>query len=252
MDVVLGTMTISGSFNGLMVLDRNAIHAAAVLQLMYDCGVRTIDTAPIYARGHAESDVGQFTRTHADVSVWTKAGVDISAPLPRLDYTVEGIAESFRCSAQRLAGARVTTVFLHNPPADIVRAFNFGSLSRALPSATPMDLGVSIRVGCDIRAVLESSLPTGAPVMAELSHLSSASSSDVQELSQRYAVIVRSIFGGGGELKRTLPVDRPAIVEDRLLWISENIAPRAVVIAPRTAEQAETYATAIGDIHAPR
>ncbi len=46
-----------------------------LLETAYDCGIRHIDTAPLYGLGYAEAVVGEFLAAHEDVTVTTKFGL---------------------------------------------------------------------------------------------------------------------------------------------------------------------------------
>jgi D-threo-aldose 1-dehydrogenase len=47
----------------------------ALLDAAYDLGIRHFDVAPMYGLGVAEAELGQFRRTHADISIGTKFGI---------------------------------------------------------------------------------------------------------------------------------------------------------------------------------
>lgn len=105
--------------------------ATAVLEHVWNAGVRYFDTAPHYGRGRSEQRLGRFlaTRNRADFVVSSKVGRVLSPghameradgfidPLPNnveYDYSASGIATSFEQSCERLRTNVIDIIYVHD------------------------------------------------------------------------------------------------------------------------------------------
>jgi aryl-alcohol dehydrogenase-like predicted oxidoreductase len=105
MKLVLGSQHSSGTYDGLMVLGSDPERTASFYRHAIRIGFTIVDTAPLYARGNAETDIG---RSDWSGKVWTKVGVDIDAPLAQRDYRPVAMLRSLRGSARRLGRTPLT------------------------------------------------------------------------------------------------------------------------------------------------
>ncbi|MEV0443322.1 aldo/keto reductase [Streptomyces spectabilis] len=239
--IALGTMRVSGTFNGLMVLDRNEYAAVRLLRRAHSAGVRVFDTAPIYARGCAERDLALALGGLPDCRIWTKAGVDIRGPLPRLDYSLAGLVNSYAASLDRLSGLMPEALFVHNPPRNALHEIDFPRLQKECSRLTPhVRVGVSVLTEAHLADLLASSLPPGAPVMAELAALM-AEPTITANVRHRFAPVVRSLFDGGNRIRAVAETQRSAVIAESVCALREELQPDALVIAPRTEGQLDQY-----------
>jgi len=239
-DIALGTMRVSGFFNGLLVLDRKESRAKTVLQRAIATGIDLIDTAPIYARGLAESDIGAFAPR---VRVWTKVGVDISRTLPELNYTVSGMLRSLRGSLERLRRDGVEAVFIQNPPQRAIASLDIpGFLERCRASGYTDTVGLSLLRPSDVRALSPMQLPEGVPLMLEAGMMNEATSL-IASLAQKHSVVIRSPFAGGRVFDGVAAAKRPEFVAAELNSLAREWRPSAIVIGPRTPGQLRDYVT---------
>lgn len=242
--LALGTMRTSGFFDGLFVLDRDPEESGRFLRAAVAGGIRLVDTAPIYARGQAELDVGRHVPP--DVAVWTKVGVDIRPPLPRLDYTLDGMWRTLLESLERLRRPAVDAVFVHNPPASVLPSLDLAGLrARCEAEGVAAAVGVSLLRPADALRLRADQLPPGSLLMCEAAALEEDEATVGPVLAEQ-RLVVRSVLAGGRLLEATPPEDVQAAVRRRLAEVEERWAPEAVVVGPRTREQLAAYVRAEG------
>lgn len=238
--IAVGTMRNSGSFDGLMVLDRDPGEAHDFLRTAVNHGFTTFDTAPVYARGMAEKDIGQVVPD--DATVWTKVGVDIASVLPKLDYSHEGLVASLDGSLERLGRTSVGVAFLHNPAPHVLATAAIASFAGYCA-----DTGVATQVGVSVLApevsmpLIAPRLPAGSVIMCEADQLDPDDTATMGLLAD-YRLVVRSLFSGGRRLRSVADSERPAVIAARIAEIARLYAPASVVIGPRTCEQLLEYA----------
>ncbi|MFF0334972.1 aldo/keto reductase [Streptomyces fimicarius] len=244
--VVLGTMRTSGNFNSLMVVDRDTHRAAEVVRMARKLNLDGLDTAPIYARTLAESDLGELCH---DLPVWTKVGVDVRTPLPTLDYSLPTMAATLAESGRRLRRSSVDCVLVHNPPIEAFRTFDWPEMHRLLVQEGPArDLGVSVLDPSEIALVAD----VGTPLvtMVETAVLERHPELALRLRDAGHRLVLRSLFAGGRSI-RTLPAERRAqAVTERLTALTAAFDPWALVIAPRTPEQFADYLPAVEHLRA--
>jgi len=123
----LGAAALAGLYDAV-----DEATAAATLQAAWDAGLRYIDTAPFYGYTRSERRVGAFLagRPRDGLVLSTKVGrlmePDLPArpgsdgwadPLPFrpvFDYSHDGVMRSFEASQQRLGGARIDLLLVHD------------------------------------------------------------------------------------------------------------------------------------------
>src|SRR5674476_1249558 len=90
--------------------------AIRIVHAALDAGVTFIDTAPGYADGQSELNIGAALRGRSDeVVICTKFG---HTPEGTTNWAVEAIGPSVRRSAERLGVDHIDIVVLHNPPVE--------------------------------------------------------------------------------------------------------------------------------------
>ncbi|MEU8717378.1 aldo/keto reductase [Streptomyces sp. NPDC048663] len=238
--VVVGTMRCSGSFNGLMVLGRDADEGREFVEGATARGFTTFDTSPVYARGRAEEDLG--AHLPADASVWTKVGIDTTTPLPTLDYGLEGMAKSLEGSLKRLGRDHVEVAFVHNPEPRRVSDIDFAGFAGHCSRTGQADLvGVSVLLPDVSLLQIAGRLPAGSVVMCEADQLD-PQDANVRHLLADYRLVIRSLFSGGSRLREVTAERRAQTIAARIAEIHEIYRPEAVVIGARTGEQLADYA----------
>ncbi|MER5750827.1 aldo/keto reductase [Streptomyces sp. NPDC002088] len=237
--VVVGTMRCSGSFNGLMVLGRDPEAGGAFIQRAAAKGFAAFDTSPIYGRGAAEEDLGNHLP--GDAAVWTKVGVDITSPLPTLDYSLEGMAASLQGSLRRLRRDQVDVAFVHNPEPARVSDIDLAGFARhCAETGRAALIGVSVLLPEVSLPQIAGSLPAGSVVMCEADQLDPDDTATLA-LLRDYRLVVRSLFSGGSRLHTVASDLKTKSISARIEEIHEMYAPEAVVIGPRTVEQLDDY-----------
>ena len=237
--VVVGTMRCSGSFNGLMVLGRDTDESREFIEGAITQGFRTFDTAPAYARGRAEEDLG--IHLPDDAAVWTKVGVDITTPLPSLDYSRAGLVKSLGGSLKRLGRDHVEVAFVHNPEPVRISDIDFAAFAGHCSETGQADhIGVSVLLPEVTLPQLAGRLPAGSLVMCEADQLDPEDKSTLELLTD-YRLVIRSLFSGGSQLRAVPEGARAESIAARIAEIHEIYAPEAVVIGPRDLEQMHDY-----------
>jgi predicted oxidoreductase len=240
LSIAVGTMRNSGSFNGLMVLDRDRQEAHEFLRTAVDQGFTTFDTAPVYARGLAEEDIGQVVP--AEATVWTKVGVDIAGALPKLDYSHDGLVASLTGSLRRLRRTSVDVAFVHNPAPDVLATAALASFAEhCTATGAAMRVGVSVLAPRISMPLIAPRLPADSVIMCEADQLVPADTATMRLLAG-YRLVVRSLFSGGKALRSVAAAERPSAIAARIAEIARLYAPAGVVIGPRTREQLLEYA----------
>ncbi|MEU3096486.1 aldo/keto reductase [Streptomyces sp. NPDC006967] len=237
--LVVGTMAGSGFFNGTMVVDRDAAEARAFVQKAVGLGFRIFDTAPVYGRGHAEQDLGKWLP--ADLEVWTKVGVDISGPLPRLDYSLDGMIASLSGSLERLGRSRVSVAMVHNPVPSVLTDLDLKGLADHCARTGQADqIGVSVLTPEASLPLLAPRLPAGSVVMCEADQMDPRDR-ELRAMCSDYRLVIRSIFSHGARLRGVPEARRAAVIQERIDELSAVYSPAALVIGPRLAEHLDDY-----------
>jgi aryl-alcohol dehydrogenase-like predicted oxidoreductase len=244
--IALGTMRLSGSFDGLMVRQRDPAAAADLISAASHLGCSIFDTAPIYARGNAEADLAD---TDPTASIWTKVGVDITAPLPRLDYSIPGMSRCLQRSLIRLGRGTVAVAFIHNASATVLRSLDWNAVDTELVDAgLTRQLGVSVLD--EAAASVVAKLNRAMPVMVEFAMLRDNPAVTARLADSGVSLIVRSIFEGGELLRGVDAAGRTNRIRGRIGEVVDRSNPAAIVVAPRTRPQLDEYAHAFQSIHA--
>ena len=140
--------------------------AVRIVHAALDAGVTFIDTAPGYADGQSEVNVGRaLTGGRRDrVVLCTKFG---HTPEGTTDFSADAIEASVRRSAQRMGVEHVDVVVLHNPPPEILdgtRSEHYAVLERLRDKGTIRAFGASVDTADDVRTVLTTSASTALEV----------------------------------------------------------------------------------------
>ncbi|MEU7575465.1 aldo/keto reductase [Micromonospora sp. NPDC049240] len=236
---VVGTMLTSGSFNGVMVLGRDPEAGREFLRTAIAQGFTAFDTAPVYARGGAEEDIGSVVPRSA--TVWTKVGVDITTPLPQLDFTLDGMVRSLAGSLHRLGRDRVEAALVHNPTPRTLAGLDLEGFARHCAQTGQADrIGVSVLLPGESMPLIAGKLPPGSVVMCEADQLDPDDKA-TRELLEPYRLVVRSMFSGGARLREVPDDRRQQVIADRIAEITDRYAPEAVVIGARAVEHLVDY-----------
>lgn len=236
MKVIFGSMKLAGTFNGLYDHPRDSRVSKSLIWSACDAGFNIVDTAPLYARGRAEKMLGRFLPVNT--TIWTKVGVNIHAPLPLLDYTLEGMKSSVVESLERLNRCSLGAVFIHNPSPAILKKddiYNFQKWAKGVGVAERV--GISLSRPRDFSYVKDTTCfdmvmcdPFGTQV--DLSY--------IRRIAKNGQLVFRSIFQGGALFQGCL--DRRLLIKCNVDSFESAFSPMAVVIAPRTLSQLKDYA----------
>lgn len=122
-------------------------------------GVTFLDTAPGYAEGRSEANIGAALRggRRDDVVLCTKFG---HLPDGSSDWSSARIESSIRGSAERLGTDHVDVVVLHNPPPEVLdgtRSDHYEVLERLRRQGLVRAYGASVDSAADVDTVVRSS-----------------------------------------------------------------------------------------------
>jgi aryl-alcohol dehydrogenase-like predicted oxidoreductase len=140
--------------------------AVRIVHAALDAGVTFIDTAPGYADGQSELNIGRALAggRRDRVVLCTKFG---HTPDGRTDFSADAIEASVRRSAGRMGADHIDVVLLHNPPAEILdgtRTEHYGVLQRLQEAGVIRAYGASVDTSADVRTVLSTSRSTALEV----------------------------------------------------------------------------------------
>jgi aryl-alcohol dehydrogenase-like predicted oxidoreductase len=132
--------------------------AVAIVRAAIDAGVTFIDTAPGYADGQSELNVGRaIAGRRDDVILCTKFG---HTPDGGSDWAAEAIRPAVQRSAQRMGTDHLDVVLLHNPPAEILdgsRSEHYAVFASLVDEGLIRAYGASVDTGADVDTVLTTS-----------------------------------------------------------------------------------------------
>jgi aryl-alcohol dehydrogenase-like predicted oxidoreductase len=246
------------------------VHAAL------DAGVTFIDTAPGYADGQSELNVGRaLAGVHRDLVVLcTKVG---HAPEGGTDWSPGAIVPSIEASARRLGVEHIDIVVLHHPPAEVIGSGeHYAVLEDLRDKGLIRAYGASVDHGQEIDAVLAASRSTALEVRLSALYQEPAAALDRAHergvgvivkvplesgwLSGRYDATatftdVRSRWSAAdiamraglvGELKDLLPPG-VSLVEGALRFLLANDAVSTVIPGTRSADHIRDAVAAIAE-----
>ncbi|MEV4630346.1 aldo/keto reductase [Micromonospora sp. NPDC049523] len=133
--------------------------AVRIVHAALDAGVNLIDTAPGYADGRSESNIGRALtgRRRDEVLICTKVGYH---PDGSPNWAPDAIEASVESSARRMNVDHVDIVVLHSPPQEIIdgsRCEHYGVLQQLKDKGTIRAYGASVDWGADVDTVLNTS-----------------------------------------------------------------------------------------------
>jgi aryl-alcohol dehydrogenase-like predicted oxidoreductase len=139
--------------------------AVRIVHAALDAGVTFIDTAPGYADGASEVNIGRaLSTTDTRPVICTKFG---HTPEGETNWSADAIEASVERSARRMNVDHVDVVVLHNPPPEILdgsRGDHYEVLQRLVDKGTIRAYGSSVDRGADIDTVLDTSASTALEV----------------------------------------------------------------------------------------
>jgi aryl-alcohol dehydrogenase-like predicted oxidoreductase len=138
--------------------------AVRIVHAALDAGVTFIDTAPGYADGQSELNLGRaLAGVHRDaVVLCTKVG---HHPGGGTDFSPDAIVASVEGSARRLGVEHLDIVLLHNPPPGVIDADeHYAALERLRDKGLIRAYGASVDRADEIDTVLAASRSTALEV----------------------------------------------------------------------------------------
>lgn len=240
MKFILGTQYISGVFNGLMVLDQD-LNRFDLIAALLEPYVNAVDTAPIYARGLSEKSIGLKWQGN----IWTKVGVDISSPLPKLDYSLNGMEKSLISSLHRMKTNKINAAFIHNPSIINLNSINFSLIKHewVIDKKYCEKVGVSLNDISDIEKIKLGNENQPDIIMIESPEKSYEY--DLIKYASKYCeVVVRGVFNQGKVFQSRNHFSSVDTIYTALTEIKEKTNVDYCIIAPRTLEQAKDYCDA--------
>ena len=127
--------------------------AVRIVHAALDAGVTFIDTAPGYADGASEVNIGRaLSTTSVKPVICTKFGY---TPEGGTNWSADAIEASVERSASRMNVDHVDIVVLHNPPAEVLSGSeHYEVMQRLVDKGTIRAYGASVDWGADIDTVL--------------------------------------------------------------------------------------------------
>ncbi len=130
--------------------------AVTLVHAALDAGITFIDTAPGYADGQSEPNIGAALKGRRDEAVLcTKFG---HTPEGGSNWDAGAIRASVERSAERMGTDHVDIVVLHNPPEDVISSGeHYGVLAELVETGLIRAYGASVDWAADIDTVLATS-----------------------------------------------------------------------------------------------
>lgn len=235
MNIIFGSMKLAGTFNGLYDNPRDSRVSKNLIWSACDAGFNVVDTAPLYARGHAEKMLGRFLPKN--IKIWTKVGVNINTPLPVLDYALEGMKRSVLESLKRLNRLSLNAVFIHNPPPAILKQDDIYYFQQWVRR-----VGIAELVGISLSRPQDFSHVKDVECFDMMMCGPFGTQRDLmytRRIAENGRLVLRSIFQGGtlfhGRSNHRL------FVKCAFDNFESAFSPVAVVVAPRTVNQLRDY-----------
>jgi aryl-alcohol dehydrogenase-like predicted oxidoreductase len=140
--------------------------AVRIVHAAIDAGVTFLDTAPGYADGQSELNIGRALagRRRDQVVLCTKFG---HTPEGGTDWSSGAVEAAVQRSAARLGTDHLDVVVLHNPPPEVLdgtRSDHYEVLQRLVERGLVRAYGASVDRGADIDTVLSTSGSTALEV----------------------------------------------------------------------------------------
>jgi aryl-alcohol dehydrogenase-like predicted oxidoreductase len=222
-----------------MLHSRARGEARALVQQALDLGIRMFDTAPVYGLRTSEEILGEFSH-HSDMSLSTKVGVDVNGPLPKLDYSYDGMRSSLEGSLSRLRRSAVDVVYIHNPEVPRIRqeaTYRFAQW--AVEQKLVKRVGISILDPRHYRYISDPALIS--EVMVESIHAEKHPTA-MRKLREKFLLVLRSPLAGGQLLPPELSGrKRDLFIRDRISGLFDRFGPSAMVIGPSRSQQLRAY-----------
>jgi aryl-alcohol dehydrogenase-like predicted oxidoreductase len=114
-ELILGTWAIGGTMWSAYD-EKSAVEA---IETAIDCGINTIDTAPVYGDGHAEELIGSIVKGKRDsIIIATKCGLNIEGRYEKI-LSPEFIRHDLEMSLKRLQTDYIDLYQIHWPVSDV-------------------------------------------------------------------------------------------------------------------------------------
>lgn len=192
-----------------------------------DAGVTFIDTAPNYADGQSEINLGLALRDRPRDSfvLCTKVG---HTPEQSTDWSAGAVARSVECSLKRLGVDHLDVVVLHNPPAELQRT---GELMVELEKLRDRGLiratGSSVDHGHEVDTMLTTGTPTALEI--RLSALYQEPLPAVERAADRGVGVIVKVPLESGWLSGRYGADS-VFTDNRNRWSRDDIRLRADLV----------------------
>jgi aryl-alcohol dehydrogenase-like predicted oxidoreductase len=140
--------------------------AVRIVHAAIDAGVTFLDTAPGYADGQSELNIGRALagRRRDEVVLCTKFG---HTPEGGTDWSSAAVEAAVERSARRLGTDRLDVVLLHNPPPEVLdgsRSDHYEVLQHLVDRGLVRAYGASVDRAADVDTVLATSRSTALEV----------------------------------------------------------------------------------------
>jgi aryl-alcohol dehydrogenase-like predicted oxidoreductase len=201
--------------------------AVRIVHAALDAGVTFIDTAPGYAGGQSEINLGRaLAGVHRDlVILCTKVG---HMPDGGTDFSPAAIVPSVEGSARRLGVDHVDIVLLHNPPPGVIDSDeHYAVLEGLRDKGLIRAFGASVDQGAEVDTVLAASRSTALEV--RLSALYQEPAAALDRARERGAGVIVKVPLESGWLSGRY--DAGATFTDvRSRWSPDDVALRAELV----------------------
>jgi aryl-alcohol dehydrogenase-like predicted oxidoreductase len=204
--------------------------AVRIVHEAIDAGVTFLDTAPGYADGQSELNIGRaLTQGRRDrVVLCTKFG---HTPDGGTEWSAAAIAPAVERSARRLGTDVLDVVLLHNPPADLLdgrRSDHYEVLASLVERGLVRAFGASVDTAADLRTVLTTSASRAAEV--RLSALYQEPWEAVEEAREAGVGTIVKVPLESGWLSGRYTAES-TFTGARARWTPQDVAERAQLVA---------------------
>ncbi|GAB2595781.1 aldo/keto reductase [Kribbella endophytica] len=201
--------------------------AVRIVHAALDAGVNFIDTAPAYADGQSELNVGTALQSvpRDQVVLCTKVGPTHDG---RADWSVDAIATSVEGSARRMGVDHIDVVVLHSPPPEVLNsADHYAALEALRDKGLIRAFGASVDWDQDVRTVLTNTSSQALEV--RMSALFQETWPSVSEAPAQGAGVIVKVPLESGWLSGRYDANS-TFTDVRSRWSAEDVALRAGLV----------------------
>ncbi|MEV6410500.1 aldo/keto reductase [Kribbella sp. NPDC051718] len=201
--------------------------AVRIVHAALDAGVNFIDTAPAYADGQSELNIGTALQSVSrdQVVLCTKVGPTHDG---RADWSVDAVATSVEGSARRMGVDHIDVVVLHSPPPEVLNsADHYAALEALRDKGLIRAFGASVDWDQDVRTVCANT--TSQALEVRMSALFQETWPSVSEAPTHGAGVIVKVPLESGWLSGRYDANT-TFTDVRSRWSADDVALRATLV----------------------